>query len=77
MPQSAVTVACTESLIIRCAVNARVSLPCQTVHLTSGIDAAALAVILTAVSLHAPAWANSCSCGLIAAAVLVTLELIA
>ena len=58
MPQSAVTAACTESLIIRCAVNARLSLPCQTVHLTSGIDAAALAVMLTAVSLQAPAWAK-------------------
>ena len=55
---SAVTAACTESLIIRCAVNARVSLPCQTVRLTSDIDAAA-------VSMDAPAWANSCSCGLI------------
>ena len=33
MPQNAVTAACTESLIIRCAAIARVCLPCQTVHL--------------------------------------------
>ena len=65
MPQSAVTAACTKFLIIRCAVDASVSLPCQTVHLTSGIDAAALAVVLTAVSLDAAAWLDSCSCGLI------------